>query len=378
MKYKIVAVGDIHWGALDAEKQLKELSILPEYLRDNDIDLLVICGDYYDHKLLLNSQASLLSIEFMTKLKDLSIEKDFKIRIFDGTHSHDYDQLEVFRPFEDGDRFRIFRCTTQEEVLPELQVLYVPDETIDNDEWYRTYGKIIYDKKNTIMFFHGNFDNMLGDLVTSNDSTKNVVFEYSVLSRIFSVMIGGHWHDADYIGNMYYTRSMNRWKFGEDRPKGFIVCDYDTESRKYGITRIENPYTDEYKTYLIDTSLFTTVEDYNKMIQQITADLDKPTLHAKIKIAVTNDSESNKTFIDHIRNRFSMNRRVKISIENKYTKKLKKEKSKKFSDTKDKYAFLFNANIDLIEKFIEFIKITKGVELDAIDLREILDKYIKK
>ena len=200
-----------------------------------------------------------------------------------------------------------------------------------------------------------------------------------MLSRIFTVMIGGHWHDADHIDNMYYTRSMNRWKFGEDRPKGFIVCEYDTETRKYEITRIENPYTDIYKTYLIDTSFFTTVEDYNKMISQIVKDMtEDETMHAKVKIVVTNDSESNKAFIDHMKNKFSMDRRVKISVENKYTKKLKKEKKAKFSDTKDKYAFLFNPDTGVEEKFIEFIKLTKGVELDVEDVKQILEKYIKK
>lgn len=381
MKYKIACVGDIHWGALDADKQRKELSILPEYLSNNKIDLLVICGDYFDHKLLLNSQASLQAIDFMNELRHLSIEKSFKIRVFDGTRSHDYDQLEVFMPFDNGDTFRVFRHTTQEETLPEMKCLYVPDENIDNDEWYREYGKEIMDETNDIMFFHGNFDNMLGGLLTNDEvaSAHNVIFEYSVLSRIFSVMIGGHWHDADSIGNMHYTRSINRWKFGEDRPKGFIVCDYDTSDRSYEITRIDNPYTDEYKTYLIDTSIFTTLEDYNKMTSEIDKKLkDDSNVHIKIKIVVTNDSANNKVYSDHIKTRYSMDRRVKVSIENKFVKQKKKEKKKSLSDTKDKFSFLFDSGKGIEEKFIEFIKLTKGIELDINEVREILTKYTKR
>lgn len=381
MKYNIVCVGDIHWGALDADKQRKELSIIPEYLSGHNIDLLVICGDYFDHKLLLNSQASLHAIDFMSEMIKIAKEKRFKIRIFDGTRSHDYDQLEVFIPLDDGSTFRVFRHTTQEETLPELKCLYVPDENMTNEEWYQEYGNQILDKDNDIMFFHGNFDNMLGGLLTNDEvaSAKNVVFEYSVLSRIFSVMIGGHWHDADSIGNMYYTRSINRWKFGEDRSKGFIVCEYDTSDKSYNITRIDNPYTDEYKTYLIDTSIFTTVEDYNKLMTDVDKKLkEDSSIHIKIKVVVTNDTNSNKVYIDHVKNKYSMDRRVKVSIENKFVKQRKKEKSKHLSDTKDKYQFLFNSDVRIEEKFIEFIKLTKGVELDINDVREALSKYINK
>jgi hypothetical protein len=381
LKYNIVAVGDIHWGALDADKQRAELSILPEYLESNDVDLLVICGDYFDHKLLLNSQASLQSIDFMSQLRNLSTKKThpFKIRIFDGTHSHDYDQLEVFTPFDD-DMFRVFRNTTLEETLPKMQCLYAPDENINNDEWYEKYGAEIFNKDNSIMFFHGNFDNMLGGLLVNDEieQPKNVVFEYSVLSRVFSVMIGGHWHDADSIGNMYYTRSINRWKFGEDRPKGFIKCTYDTDSRGYEITRIANPYTDEYKTFLIDTTLFTTIEDYNAMMTEIDKELsDDDTMHVKIKIVITNDAECNRTYTDHVKMKYSNNRRVKVSIENKFVKKLKKEKTKHLSDEKDKYSFLFNPQKGIDEKFIEFIKLTKDIELEPSVVRDVLDKYLK-
>ena len=381
MKYEIVAVGDIHWGALDADKQRLELSIIPEYLEQHDIDLLVICGDYFDHKLMLNSQASLQSVDFMSQLIQLSHRKghEFKIRVFDGTRSHDYDQLEVFQPFDDGDIFRLFRQNTFEETLPGLKCLYAPDENIDNSEYYTLYNDNIFVNDGDIMFFHGNFDNMLGGLLVNDETEQahNVVFEYDVFSRLYNVMIGGHWHDADNIGKMYYTRSVNRWKFGEDRPKGFIHCVYNTDDRTYDIERINNPYTDEYRTFLIDTSLFTSINDYNTMMQEIDKSLqDDDTLHVKIKVVITNDSSDNKTFLDSIRLKYSNNRRVKVSTENKFTKKIKKEKTEKLSTIKDKYSFLFNSQIGLVDRFIQFVKITKGIDLEPEQVKPMLEKYM--
>lgn len=380
MHYNIVALGDIHWGCLDANKQFSELQIITEYLETHDVDLVVICGDYFDHKLLLNSQASLMSVEFMNNLRVLSKNEKhpFKIRIFDGTHSHDHNQLEVFRPFDDGDTFRVFRNTTCEETLPGLQCLYAPDETLTNDDYFKTYGEILH-LQYDIMFFHGSFDVQLGDLLKDTQA-KNVVFEYDYFSQIAQVMIGGHWHDADHYENVYYTRSVNRWMFGEDNPKGFITCDYNTETKSYEIKRVNNPYTDRYVTFIVDTSLYTDIDKYNSLITLISSEIDNDEdVHIKIKVNITNDDEQNKIYIDNLRYKYSNTRQVKLVIENKVTKKKRKEKSESHSVEKDTYAFLFKPETSLCDKIKEFVRITKGIELDEWQtkyLSELFKKYI--
>ena len=57
MIYKILCGADFHWGAMDPDKQKEELRFIYEYLEKKPIDLLVICGDYFDHRLLLNSKS---------------------------------------------------------------------------------------------------------------------------------------------------------------------------------------------------------------------------------------------------------------------------------------------------------------------------------
>ena len=108
MKYNILASADYHWGAMDADKQYEESAFIINYLKSHDIDLYVICGDYFDHRLLMNSKSAFNSIRLIDEIKTLSKEKNFKIVIFDGTESHDYDQLEIFRTFED-ENFKIFQ-----------------------------------------------------------------------------------------------------------------------------------------------------------------------------------------------------------------------------------------------------------------------------
>jgi hypothetical protein len=375
VKYKIAAIGDIHWGALDAEKQWSELSFLFDYLQSAKINLLVICGDYFDHKLLLNSQASVMSIDFMHKLIKIAKKKKFIIRVIVGTRSHDYDQLEVFAPMED-DTFKIFRTTTMEETLPQLQCLYAPDETMSNEKYFNTYPEVLTNTYD-IMFFHGNFDVVAGNLIMDSNQLDNVVYEYEVFSQLANIMIGGHWHDADQYGRLYYTRSMNRWKFGEDNTKGFIECIYDTDADTYTVSRISNNDTDAYRTFLVDTSLFSSVDEYSNLITNIDDAMSKDSsMHVRIKVEVTNDSPCNDTFLDNLRIKYQNNRLVRIVIENKFVKQQKKKKREAINDAKDAYSFLFNGNLSIIDKIKEYVKVTKDIELSDEELKEILSKYL--
>lgn len=378
MKYKILCVGDVHWGCMDAVKQYEELRILPEYLENHEIDLLVFCGDYFDHKLMLNSEASLLSLKFMNDMRMLSRNEKhpFKIRIFTGTRSHDYDQLRAFDSFDDGDTFRVFDKTTAEETLPGLKCLYAPDETMTNEDYFIEYEDILA-KQYDIMFFHGSFDVQLGDLILNSDEPhKNVIFEYDYFSQICMVMIGGHWHDSDHYSNMWYTRSMNRWTFGEDEPKGFIECTYDTKMKTYEIDRISNPYTDRYVTYIVDTSLYTDMDKYNSLMNAVSAEIENDkNVHIKLKVNVTNESDMNKIFIDNLRYKYANTKSVKLVVENKLIKKKRKEKEETHNIEKDTYHFLFDPNVSMCDKICEFIKVTKGIELSQWQV-EMIKGYL--
>ena len=374
-------MADIHWGVMDAIKQYQELRCVTEYLDENEIDLLVICGDYFDHKLMLNSQASILSIKFMNELRmrSLNDKHPFKIRIFKGTHSHDYDQLEVFKPLDDGDTFRVFTTTTVEETLPGLKCLYAPDELINTDDYMDLYYEETHEP-NDFMFFHGNFDVQLGGLL--DRSIENVIFSYDHFSSISHVMIGGHWHDAEEHENMYYTRSVNRWMFGEFNPKGFIVCEYNTEDPdNYNLWRIINRYTDTYLTFTVDTSLYKTTDDYSNLINEITERLDTDDhIHIRVKIVITNEADINKTFIESIKLRYSNDRRVKVTVEDKVSKTKKKEKSESNSYEKNTYAFLFDRNKSVCDKIKEYIRITKHMDIteaDAEKIANLLSAYNK-
>lgn len=382
MKYRILCGADFHWGAMDPDKQRDEMKFIYDYLENNRIDLLVICGDYFDHRLLLNSKSCVYAIEMLDKLKHISESTNrFKIRMFTGTKSHDNDQLDALRPLED-DTFKIFTETSYEKTLEDLHCLYCPDETMYTDDYITKYNSLFFtdhtkkSKPNDIMFFHGSFDVILGDIIRDKDN-PNVVFEYGFFNTVASVMIGGHWHDADTYGNVIYTRSPNRYKFDEDRPKGIVELNYDTDTQKYEYKRIENKDTDGYKTYIVDTSLFRTIHDYTLICDDIDELIrEEPTVHVRIQIFITDDKDINKSCIDSVKFRFSNYRNVKVTTENKMTKKKKEQKRQYNAELKSKYSYLYDRALSLDEKFKIYIKETTGKDVDSEQLKQLLAKYI--
>lgn len=369
LKYNIVATADYHWGAMDAEKQMQESQFILDYLTSNKVDLFVICGDYFDHRLLVNSKAATTAMAFMKALINISEDKKFKIVLMQGTESHDFDQLEIFRSFE-NENFKIVRETTCEDTLPNLKCLYTPDETLISDEYYIKYIDTL-NQDIDIMFFHGTFDvNAIGRKL--DDKVPNVLFDYSFFNKKTKLMVGGHWHNGDSYGNMYYTRSPYRWKFEEDLPKGFIHIEYDTTKRKYKLDRIENTNTDRYYTFYVDTSLYTEINQYATLLNEVKSMLIDGIEHIRIKISITDDKELNNSCVDNLINEFQNSKQVKVVTENKFAKQIKQKHIEENNEYVDKFKYIFDNNNSLSSIYQKFILDTKGVDISVDVVESIL------
>lgn len=370
MKYNIVATADYHWGAMDADKQLQESQFILDYLTNNKVDLFVICGDYFDHRLLVNSKAAINAMAFIQAVINISQDKKFTVVVMQGTESHDYDQLEIFRSFE-SPSFKIIKETTFDETLSGLKCLYTPDETMISDDYYVKYINTINREDIDIMFFHGTFDiNAIGRNI--HDQIPNVLFDYSFFNRNTQLMVGGHWHNGDNYGKMYYTRSPYRWKFEEDLPKGFIHIEYNTSTKKYKLNRIENITTDRYYTFYVDTSLYTEINQYSILLSDVKRMLADGIEHIRIKITITDDKELNNSCIDNIINEFQNSKQVKVVTENKYAKQIKKTHIEENNEYIDKFKYIFDGNNSISKIYQQFIFDTKGIDIPLEEIEYIL------
>lgn len=394
MKYNILVIPDIHWGAIHPNDTVKALYYIPEFIEEcfsNDIsiDLIVIAGDYFDSKLPLNSREAILAIQWFHDLYDTAVRCHVgKIRMMQGTLEHDNDQLEVFEPLiqQDSDFFNIFYKTTLEETLTGLTCVYCPDETICTSEYEEKYINEICAMKD-IGFFHGSFDVVYGCLLTSHPDIlekKNVMFRYGLWNKsIYGPMVSGHWHDGKTYDDLIYVGSPYRYKFNEEEPKGIGFITYDNESHAYSYQKILNPLCADYVTYEIYSNIYQTKEDYKLIsdeIDTIIKDFRRESFvenKLRIKIYIVDDKPENEIFISSLRQKIINDKNIKITIKNKLKDKIKKEVMQSNIDRQKKYSFIQDKSKKPYEVIHDFI-MTNNPEADVpVEfIKEKVQKYI--
>ena len=63
----VIVIGDFHWDALDAVEQYMETRWVLDFIEKvPHLDLVVIAGDYFDTKILLNSRSSIYANRWMS------------------------------------------------------------------------------------------------------------------------------------------------------------------------------------------------------------------------------------------------------------------------------------------------------------------------
>lgn len=381
MKYNIIDLADLHWGAIDPALQYSHLEQVFEFIREfTPIHLIVISGDYFDSRLPLNSAAAITSVQWFHELLALAKERDIVVRAFRGTFEHDNNQLEVFRLLEDAHgRFKLFNECTYEETLPGLKCIYCPDENINIEFYYYQYAEQIANPIN-IGFFHGSFDVVLPEIVreaSEKSLAKSVIFEYNFWEKfIAGPMLSGHWHDGVELDHLIYVGSFERWEFGQDATKGFGFVQYDTETSEYMYRTIPNMFAIDYRTFTIDTRLFKSLEDYTALINEIKEVSDKdPQTKIRIVVNQTDDKPDNESFIKSLKQYFTSNKNTKIVLKNKTKNERKKIERKKNIDTANQFGFILD-KVPKQEIIRQFIMTTKSKELSIEAINDIVAKYL--
>lgn len=384
MIYKFIALADIHWGAMDSHTMYNNLELVLEFIRQkqDDLDFVVIAGDYFDYRLQLNSKTALLAIDWFDKLvtscKDSNVKK---IRIFKGTREHDNDQLEVFRPsYEQDDGYvKIFNTTTSEELLPGLRVVYCPDENMNLEEYHQIYYNEFIPYPN-IGFFHGNFDTILPDIEYNRIQEHHLatmIYEYDRFANLIrGPLISGHWHVKNEHKSLYYIGSYDRWKFNEEDDKGFIYGEIDTDTDEYLIHRIVNPLAREFKTIIVSSDECSTPEQFALLSSTVNSYLkDDPLIMIKVSYLLGNSSEEALLNFNVFQKQYVTSRQVKIDLKDLVKKEAKKAKKKQVEVQASKYHYVFDSDINNIPEIVhKFILDNKEVDIPT----STIEKYIKK
>ena len=379
MLYKLLVIGDIHFGYYPAELLYKEFKLVINNIT-KDIDVVFIAGDYFDTKLSLSSKHSIYAIKTFCDILDKCEQTNTKLRMIRGTASHDPEnQLVNLSSIAKSSKvdFKLYLTVGEEELFPDFNVLYVPEEYMENkDEYYKEF----FNKKYQCIIGHGMFEET--NYVTNKtlNMKKYPVFNSAFIEKICDgPIIFGHIHKSQKIRNrIMYTGSFTRSRYGEEEDKGFIISTYETENNSSDFKFIVNDKATKFDTVsILDTSeIFSLLlNEQIQFIKEMISTYKKDKLRIKINIPKTYDNT--KVFIDSVTTVFGNMENVDIVILDN-TKEETKQKTKEIVDKLMlKYNFIFDKSISYEEKIQQFIYNKKGEKIDLENIRKIINGNVK-
>ena len=269
MKYKGALIADIHFGALPIDELYDELQIFLNYIDEKPIDFIIILGDWFDRKLNMNSRDAKFSTIAFERICQIAMNNNIKVRMIQGTESHDNNQLEILEILAKNKQidFKVFYEVGEEELFPNFNVLYIPEEYITSfDEKYGEYVNKTYD----MIFGHGVIQEVkFAAYLQQTEKTmkKAPIFKSNMLTNMcLGPIFFGHVHTRDvFHDRVYYVGSYSRWVFGEEDDKGFYVVKYDADNKEYDTKFIINDKAKKYDTLEIydkDTGFYKLDKEY--------------------------------------------------------------------------------------------------------------------
>lgn len=343
-------IADLHIGAMPLEQTKKEFTIIEDFYNKNkSIDLTVIGGDFFDHKLYANSEY----ISFALYAMNFICNHSKYVRVVYGTKSHEWDQYTIFNLINSCD-YKVIKHVMTEEILG-FNILYLPEEHIyDKTEYYSKYFN--EDNRYDYVFGHGVIEEVMTEAVRHTDQkTERLrvpIFKSSELSRICKGKVYfGHYHIYSNIDDkIFYCGSFSRYKFGEEKEKGFIYFKYN--KKKYSEMLVNNTEALNYVTIgfgFNDKILYDENAFYDKL-QKIKDNKNLVYDKLRIMVNIPEDHDNPDFILKILQDTFRNDDTIKVNIVNGYIKKLRETSKQKVKDFMNLYGFLFDKELPLEEK----------------------------
>lgn len=238
MKLKYLVISDVHLGH-KTNKVDRMFNAICNYFNNNsillkDIDILFIAGDLFDNYLANYSHEYLKAIEVMTGLINWCKETNTKLRILEGTPSHDWRQSSVVSNIVRDLKIDIdykYIDTLHIEHMEDygVDVLYVPDQyKPKGEDVYKDVQKLLLQNKLSdvdIAIMHGQFHYQFPRLKL--DSSHNEKDYLDIVKHYIHI---GHIHTHSTKDRIIAQGSFDRLAHGEEEAKGGVLSIIDTEN----------------------------------------------------------------------------------------------------------------------------------------------------
>lgn len=377
MIYKGLVIADIHAGVTPVNQFTAEIFQLIHRIDNTEdkLDYLVIAGDYFDRQMYISDCKGYTALQILTRIIISCKNNKIKLRIVYGTESHEVNQYEALKSFEDGIYYRVIRHVEEEELFKDFHVLYLPEELLSDFTCYDPFFS--KHKYYDYVFGHGIIHESMkmASLASSKQSlpTNEKIYHVEELSYICKGMvIFGHYHIFNKINNVYYVGSYSRFKFGEEDDKGWMETSYDEEEDSYDMTFIVNTLAPKYDTVVLDAS---DTEILSKELSTLLTNMKENHHHYKIKIGVGTDVEENAMIYDTIHEYKNHYQDIQFDVTLEDKSKITKEEVE--SSIEDEFPILFDPNIKEEEKLSYFTKHVFHNEVPVEFITKIADKTLE-
>lgn len=217
-----------------------------------NLDIIFIGGDLFDKLLEFNSDDVYESISLLYRLMSFCSRNNIKLRILEGTPSHDWKQSKIanilnINTFEKLDYKYIDSLSIEYIKDLDISVLYVPDEWTDSAA--KTYEQVKVLLKNNslnqvdLCMMHGLFNYQLKDM--PNNIIKHDEDNYLSITKYYINI--GHIHTFSFHDRILAQGSLDRIGHNEEEPKGGIVCNI-FKNGEMNFNFIENKNAKIFKT----------------------------------------------------------------------------------------------------------------------------------
>ncbi len=377
----IAAIADVHIGNKsiswkEYKYQLKK-GVIEKLEKMTFLDMIVLCGDTLHCQVSMNSDYASVFFWFIGKLVKIAKKKNAIIRIIKGTRSHDLDQLDTIKFYEDDPEidFKIID-DYMIETINGYNYAYIAENYINQP--IKEYYSEIFDKSNyfDIIFGHLTIEQtQFTEQDSENLNTQAPVFRLKDFYKVANLIICGHIHTPmNFNDRFFYVGSTLRTCHGEEHDKGWNVIVY-TKEKQYRIDKIVNEYTFNFNTLEL-SNMFIEKNDVDHIVEYIEDFIDKHKVdRLSLKITCI-DKEETTVKIELLKKYFTKNTNIttqfKVLSEKSYKQETEHKKEKELKP-------YLQDGLDIVERIKMWALMERNYRLNEDDiLRFITPKTLKR
>lgn len=294
---RYIVLSDIHLGD-NKNTTGNIINNLLLYFKENHklfskLDIIIVAGDIFHKLLMTNSDDYKLAMNWLLMLSSYCNTHKIKLRILEGTKSHDWGQgniLETINKYNMGDIDFKYIDTLHIENMHDigLSILYVPDEYKHKaSDTYTEVKALLKDNnmdKVDIAVMHGQFHYQLPMVKLESSHEEDLYHE--IVKYYISV---GHIHTHSVNNRILAQGSFDRLTHGQEEPKGAIYISINniTEEAEWRFIENKNALTFKTLRYLDNDEI-----DMDKLDKDIKS--LKPGSYVRIIVNVDNPVLGNK------------------------------------------------------------------------------------